>query len=317
MSTIKVMFPGLLTTIQDAGRFGYQQVGVCVTGVMDPYAHKVANILVGNPDKEEAVLEMTFMGPVLAFSDDALIAITGANLSPTLDGEPVSNWETIHVKAGSILRFGQIRSGARAYLAIAGGFDIPVVMGSKSTYTKAQIGGYQGRKLAPGDEIPYSSPKNSCPLYALPPECIPAYVQNNVLRVVLGPQEDYFTPEGIATFLNSDYTVSAEFDRMGYRLEGETIQHNDKGSDIISDGMVMGAIQVPGSGKPIILMADRQTAGGYTKIATVISADLPTVGQSKAGDSFRFEQVSIEQAQHIYVETERKLEAIEASLIAK
>lgn len=294
--SITVLNPGLLTTVQDLGRMGYQQFGVSVSGVMDPRAAAIGNILVGNP-QGEAVLECTLMGPQLKFETDEVIAVTGGDLSPTLDGQPVPNYAALAVKAGQTLRFGAPKAGCRAYIAFAGGLDIPLVMGSRSTYMKAAIGGFEGRKLQKGDALGLRAPvAGYANLHqrAIAPEFVPRPVYT--LRVVLGPQDDAFTPEGVATFLGSEYTVTNEFDRMGCRMDGPAIQHKN-GGDIISDGIAFGAIQVPGSGKPILMGADRQTTGGYTKIATVISADFRLLAQLKSGDKVRFEAVSVQAAQ--------------------
>lgn len=294
--SITVLNPGLLTTVQDLGRVGYQQFGVSVSGVMDPRAAAIGNILVGNP-QGEAVLECTLMGPQLKFETDEVIAVTGGDLSPTLDGQPVPTYAALAVKAGQTLRFGAPKAGCRAYIAFAGGLDIPLVMGSRSTYMKAAIGGFEGRKLQKGDALGLRAPvAGYANLHqrAIAPEFVPRPVYT--LRVVLGPQDDAFTPEGVATFLGSEYTVTNEFDRMGCRMDGPAIQHKN-GGDIISDGIAFGAIQVPGSGKPILMGADRQTTGGYTKIATVISADFRLLAQLKAGDKVRFEAVSVQAAQ--------------------
>lgn len=294
--SITVLNPGLLTTVQDLGRMGYQQFGVSVSGVMDPRAAAIGNILVGNP-QGEAVLECTLMGPQLKFETDEVIAVTGGDLSPTLDGQPVPAYAALVVKAGQTLRFGAPKAGCRAYIAFAGGLDIPLVMGSRSTYMKAAIGGFEGRKLQKGDVLGLRAPvAGYANLHqrAIAPEFVPRPVYT--LRVVLGPQDDAFTPEGVATFLGSEYTVTNEFDRMGCRMDGPAIQHKN-GGDIISDGIAFGAIQVPGSGKPILMGADRQTTGGYTKIATVISADFRLLAQLKAGDKVRFEAVSVQAAQ--------------------
>lgn len=294
--SITVLNPGLLTTVQDLGRVGYQQFGVSVSGVMDPRAAAIGNILVGNP-QGEAVLECTLMGPQLKFETDEVIAVTGGDLSPTLDGQPVPSYAALAVKAGQTLRFGAPKAGCRAYIAFAGGLDIPLVMGSRSTYMKAAIGGFEGRKLQKGDALGLRAPvAGYANLHqrAIAPEFVPRPVYT--LRVVLGPQDDAFTPEGVATFLGSEYTVTNEFDRMGCRMDGPAIQHKN-GGDIISDGIAFGAIQVPGSGKPILMGADRQTTGGYTKIATVISADFRLLAQLKAGDKVRFEAVSVQAAQ--------------------
>jgi len=300
MEKIEVINPGLLTTVQDRGRFGHQQSGVSVSGVMDPFAHRVANILCGNDDQNEAVLEISMMGPILKFHADAYIAITGGNLSPMIDGNPIKTWQSIIIKAGSTLSFGQLASGVRGYIGIHGGFDIPVVMGSKSTYARAKIGGFEGRALQKGDMLPYcvSDVSRQSPRQ-IPRQYLPRYERESVLRIVLGPQDDAFTDSGVQTLLTSPYKVTQQIDRMGYRLEGAVIEHKDK-SDIISDGMTMGAVQVPGEGQPIILMADRQTTGGYTKIAAIIYADLYKVAQAQPGDTFRFEAIPVEKAQEIY-----------------
>ncbi|WP_101698140.1 biotin-dependent carboxyltransferase family protein [Clostridium minihomine] len=310
MNAVKVISPGALTTIQDAGRFGYLQSGISVSGVMDSYSHRTANLLVDN-SPEEAVMEVTLMGPILEFLADTRIAVTGANLQPKLNNEPVSMWQTIAVKAGDRLSFGMIQSGCRAYIAFAGGLDVPVVMGSKSTNLKAQIGGFQGRQLKREDMVPIAAAQPGS-LWAASEEFIPEYSKQITLRVVLGPQDEAFTSEGISHFLNTEYQVTPANDRMGYRLEGQEITHKS-GADIVSDGIVMGAVQVPSSGQPIILMADRQTTGGYTKIATVISSDLPLLAQAQAGTMIRFQQVSVEESQKLLAEYQDKIHAFARS----
>jgi len=294
--SITILQPGLLTTVQDFGRIGYQQFGVPVSGAVDPRAMSVANILVGN-EENEAVLECTMMGPQIRFDAANVIAITGGNLGPTLDNQPIDNYAAIRVEAGQTLRFTGLRTGCRAYIAFAGGLDIPPVMGSRSTYMKAKIGGLEGRKLQKDDVIGFRKPNPDLPrlnVRRLAPEFVPR--AEYTIRVVLGPQDDHFTDKGIETFLTQVYTVTPEFDRMGCRLDGEIIEHKD-GGDIISDGIAFGAIQVPSAGKPIIMLSDRQTTGGYTKIANVITADFRILGQLKAGDKVRFEKVSIRAAQ--------------------
>lgn len=294
--SITVLNPGLLTTVQDMGRIGYQQFGVSVSGVMDPRATSIANILVGNHEGE-AVLECTMLGPQLRFDAANCIAITGGDLGPTLDGKPIPNYCAVSVEAGQVLRFTGPKTGCRAFIAFAGGLDIPVVMGSRSTYMKAKIGGLEGRKLAKDDVIAFRAPKTQLKNMKdrnLYPEFVPRDVYT--VRVVMGPQDDAFTDAGVKTFLSETYTVTPEFDRMGCRLEGAVVEHKESG-DIISDGIAFGAIQVPSAGKPIIMLADRQTTGGYTKIANVITADFRIIGQLKAGDKVRFEKVSIAHAQ--------------------
>lgn len=293
--SITVLNPGLLTTIQDKGRIGYQQFGVSVSGVMDPRSAAIANILVDN-DENEAVLECTMMGPHLQFDEGTCIAITGGNLQPTLDGQPIAMYRAINVAAGQVLRFIAPQTGCRAFIAFSGGLDIPAVMGSKSTYMKAKIGGLDGRKLEKGDVLklntPNKEPKN-LNIRFIAPEFLPRSV--HTLRVVMGPQDDMFTSAGVETFLSETYTVTNEFDRMGCRLDGATIAHKSD-ANIISDGISFGAIQIPGSGTPIIMLADRQTTGGYTKIASVITADFRLLGQLKGGDKVRFQKVSMAHA---------------------
>ncbi len=310
--SITVLNPGLLTTVQDLGRVGYQQFGVPVSGVVDPRSASIANILVGN-EENEAVLECTMMGPQLQFNEANCIAIAGGDLGATLDGKPLATYQAVNVAAGQVLRFTGPRSGCRAYIAFAGGLDIPVVMGSRSTYMKAKIGGFQGRKLAKDDVIGFRAPQKELKYMGsrrIAPEFIsrPEYT----LRVVLGPQDDAFTEKGLKTFLSTVYTLTPEFDRMGCRLDGETIEHVS-GGDIISDGISFGAIQIPSAGKPIIMLADRQTTGGYTKIANVISADFRILGQLKAGDHVRFEKVSIRAAQEALLAQRAALKALRSA----
>ena len=313
--SITVLNPGLMTTVQDQGRIGYQQFGVSVSGVMDPRSAALANILVGN-DEKEAVLECTMMGPHLQFNQANCIAITGGDLMPTLDGKPIPNYTAVKVEAGQVLKFTMPKSGCRAFIAFAGGLDIPEVMGSRSTYMKAKIGGVEGRKLAKDDVIGFRAPKaelKNMNFRSMASEFVPR--KEYTVRVVLGPQDDYFTDAGIQTFLSEVYSVTAEFDRMGCRLEGAVIQHKE-GGDIISDGIAFGAIQVPSSGQPIIMLGDRQTTGGYTKIANVITADFRILAQLKQGDKVRFEKVSVKAAQDALLTQRAALKTIRNALEA-
>ena len=313
--SITVLNPGLMTTVQDQGRIGYQQFGVSVSGVMDPRSAALANILVGN-DEKEAVLECTMMGPHLQFNQANCIAITGGDLMPTLDGKPIPNYTAVKVEAGQVLKFTMPKTGCRAFIAFAGGLDIPEVMGSRSTYMKAKIGGVEGRKLAKDDVIGFRAPKaelKNMNFRSMASEFVPR--KEYTVRVVLGPQDDYFTDAGIQTFLSEVYSVTAEFDRMGCRLEGAVIQHKE-GGDIISDGIAFGAIQVPSSGQPIIMLGDRQTTGGYTKIANVISADFRILAQLKQGDKVRFEKVSVKAAQDALLTQRAALKTIRNALEA-
>ncbi|AOT70506.1 biotin-dependent carboxyltransferase family protein [Geosporobacter ferrireducens] len=310
MGKFKVLHPGLLTSVQDGGRYGYQQFGVPVAGVMDSFAHRIANILVEN-EENEAVLEITLLGPQIEFLSEAVIAITGGNLSPEINRRSVEMWKSIYVKSGDILSFSGAKTGCRSYIAFAGGIDVPIIMGSKSTYAKAKIGGYEGRLLKAEDILDIGNTKYvlSSSKRSLPRQYIPEYKNHFEVQVVLGPQDDLFTTKGIETFLSNPYTVTNECDRMGFRLEGEEIEHI-QGGDIISDGIALGAIQVPGHGKPIIMMADRQTTGGYTKIGNVIWEDLNKIAQAKPGDIIRFKKITVEDAHQRLRAFENKISEI-------
>jgi len=309
MSTeaISVIEPGLFTTVQDAGRYGYQKFGMPVAGAMDPFAFKAANRLLGNNDNG-ACLEVTVGGPKLAFLKETQIAITGANLQPRLNKHRLNLWESYIVARGDELDFLGAENGVRAYISVFGGIDVPLVMGSRSTYTKAGIGGFQGRELRSGDVIySYGEPGAATvrPM-CIEPENIPIYGSPQIIRVILGPQHTSFESHGIETFLTSEYSVSLDSDRMGYRLEGPPVNHID-GPDLISDGNACGSIQIPGNGQPIILLSDRGTSGGYTKIATVITSDLGKVAQTMPGDVLIFETVDIAAAVDSLQECENRL----------
>ncbi len=291
---LEILEPGLLTTIQDQGRFGYQRLGIPAAGAMDPFALKAANALVGN-DPGAAGLEITLLGPRLRFTEPCAIAITGGDLGARLDGWELEGWRRRLVSAGSVLDFGGRRDGARAYLAVSGGIAVEPWLGSRATYLMATVGGLEGRALRAGDVLPIGPSALTLARPSVPPDRRPPYSSEPVVRVVLGPHADRFTDEGIDSFLTGSYQVSPSSNRMGYRLEGPKISHT-RGPDLISCGIPLGGIQVPGSGQPIILMADHQTAGGYTMIATVIQADIPLVAQCLPGERLRFKAVSLEEA---------------------
>ena len=296
METIKILDAGLLTTVQDLGRYGFQRYGVSASGVMDEYSAKIANKLVGNK-VGEAVLETTLKGVQIEFLQNTAVAITGGNCDVTLNGTKIELWQSYLVNRGDILKMGICRSGLRNYLAFAGGIDVPVIMNSKSTNLKAKVGGFNGRKLMAGDILSVGVGSLETPL-TLNKHYIPTYSKDIKVGVILGQQDDYFTEAGIKTFLNETYTVTQESDRMGIRLSsvsGATIEHKN-GADIISDGITFGAIQVPGSGQPIVMMADRQTTGGYTKIGNVISSDLAKLAQATPGTKVKFVEYTLEQA---------------------
>ena len=309
MDTLEIVDGGMLTTVQDLGRWGYQRFGVPVSGAMDPFALRAANLLVGN-EEGAACLEITVLGPHIRFLTDAWIALTGGDLEPMLDGGIIPMWQSLRVGSGSVLSFGGPIDGLREYLAVAGGIDVPTLMGSRSTYFRASLGGFEGRALKAADLLKASEPNGQYEERCLPKDfLLPTYGHIHEARVVLGPQDAAFTPRGVETLLNSTYKVSMDSDRMGYRLEGPEVEHVS-GPDIVSDGTALGAVQIPGDGQPIILLADRGTTGGYTKIATVISSDIGVFAQAMPGDELRFTSVTVEEAQSILREQRKVLEGI-------
>ena len=312
---ITIINPGLLTTIQDEGRFGYGQFGVTPSGPMDTESFQIANLLVGNAPGESA-LEATVLGPAFRVTEDTVMAITGADMSATLNGNPIPMNRAISVPAGSEVKLQAAKDGSRTYIAFHGGFDIAPVMGSRATSLQCHIGGLEGRKLEKGDVLPLR-PASGVP-ENLSRRSVSHHLRRKketVIRVIPGPQADAFTEAGLAAFWGTPYTVSKEFDRMGCRLEGQPIQHKTDGN-IISDGIVNGAIQVPTTGQPIIMLAERQATGGYTKIATVISADLPVVGQCLPGDILRFQAVSIDEDHRLLKEQTARMEDLKRCLTA-
>lgn len=307
---ISVIKPGMLTTVQDEGRWGYQAFGMPVAGVMDRYAYRTANILAGNAPGA-AALEMTVMGGIFRFDSDAYVAVCGADMQGTLNGKPIRNWSCFLAPAGSELAFGFIANGCRTYIAVRGGIAVPLVLGSRSTYTRAAVGGLEGRALQAGDVLKIGSDAARPPReLQLPAKFVPKYPGQVTLRVMLGPQDDLFTPQGVNTLFDSEYEISPEADRMGYRMEGPVIEHTGK-ADIVSDAICQGAIQVPGHGRPIVMMADRATTGGYTKIGTVIGPDLSLLAQCKPGDKVRFERCTDEEAVKALEAEQEKYVAIE------
>jgi biotin-dependent carboxylase-like uncharacterized protein len=306
---IRILKGGMLTTVQDLGRTGYQKQGFSVAGVMDVRSFKIANLLLDNPENE-AVLEFTLIGPVLEFTSATIIAITGGDFQPTVNDKPVPMYTALYINKGDILKFGSARTGSRGYVAFSSYLDIPVVMGSRCTNMKSSLGGFKGRKLQADDYIGFRIKRRYLPFFLYRKLDINEFDQMEAeLRVVMGPQDDLFTKQGIETFLNNDYTVTSDFDRMGCRLDGPFIASKD-GSDIISDGIAFGAIQVPAHGKPIILLSDRQTTGGYAKIATVASVDIPKLVQRKIDDKIRFRAITVQEAQKLYLDEMKELDAM-------
>jgi antagonist of KipI len=306
---IAVIKPGMLTTVQDLGRWGFQAQGVPVAGPMDPVSHRLANALVGNGG-DAALLEVTLLGPELEFDDERLVAIAGADFELSLDGRPAPSRAPFIVSAGSRLRFGARQAGARAYLAVSGGIAVPPVLGSRATHVLSGMGGVDGRALVAGDRLPLGVrsrfSRAALPLTARESRSDP----HTTVRVLPGPQTEYFAPDALDVLQSAPYVIAQNSDRMGFRLEGPRLTHS-RGADIVSDATPLGVLQVPASGQPILLMADRQTTGGYPKIATVIAADLPIAGQLAPADTIRFVVCTPRDALTALIAQERALMTLE------
>jgi urea carboxylase len=309
--TIEVVKPGLLSTFQDLGRIGSQAIGMPVCGAMDGLSHRIANLIAGNTGSagDEATLEITLMGPSLRFSRDCVIALAGADLSPTLlptgseTAEPVAMLQPVRVPAGALLQFGRRRLGLRCYLAIAGGFGLPEVMGSRSTYLRGALGGFQGRALRKGDvlALPDFTPGPQPVVSATATALLHGLLERGAeaaIRIVDGPEWTLFTEASRRSLLSDTYRIGSQSDRMGYRLEGSKLQRSAP-RDMLSEAVAFGTVQVPPDGQPIVLMADRQTSGGYARIAQVASVDLPLLAQRMPGEAIRFERVPLEAAQRL------------------
>ena len=305
-----VIKPGMLTTIQDTGRWGYQAHGVPVAGPMDPVSHRVANALVGNA-RDAALLEITLVGPELEFEDERLVAVAGADFDLSLDGRPAPLNAPFTVAAGSRLRFGARGLGARAYLAVSGGIAVTPTLGSRSTHVVSAMGSLGGRALLAGDRLPLGDPSLRQGAALAPQEAMAALPDGGAtIRVLAGPQADRFTADALETLQSAPYTVAGNSDRMGFRLEGLALAFA-RGADIISDATPLGVLQVPASGQPILLMADRQTTGGYPKIATVIAADIAIAGQLAPSDAIMFRVCTAGEAMKALIAQERALMALE------
>ena len=294
IKVFQVLKPGFFTTVQDLGRYGCLRYGVPISGAMDTFSLVAANLLVAN-NPDDACLEITLIGPELQALTKTQIAITGGAASPKINGQHVPMWQTLEVQEGAVVSFGKVESGCRAYLSIRGGVDTPPVLGSRSTYVRGGFGGINGRQLKTEDIIGGFDVSLLKVGYSMPEELVPQFTGQFKARVILGPQADMFTERGITTFLSSQYKVTLEADRMGYRLEGPIIEHKAK-ADIISDALLPGAVQIPKNGKPIMIMRDAQTAGGYPKIAVIITPDVSTLGQAKTNDIIEFSKITIQQA---------------------
>jgi biotin-dependent carboxylase-like uncharacterized protein len=310
---LKVLAPGLATTVQDLGRYGFQAIGVPVSGALDPVALRLGNALVGNP-AGTAALEILLRGPRLEVVAEAVrVAAAGPGAMLDLAGEGmVPGWRSVTLRRGAMFEIVPGRECLSCIMAVEGGIAVPAVLGSASTYVPGRLGGLDGRALRAGDILPLA-------IAAAPPRPElrlhepPGIGRDEPIRIVLGPQQDAFAEAAVATLLGGDYRVSANADRMGMRLDGPRLDHR-AGWDIVSDAIPAGAIQVPGSGQPILLLADHQTTGGYPKIATVVSADLPRAGRRRPGDTIRFTAVSAEEAEALYRAESHRLDGLAAAL---
>jgi len=309
MDALKVLAPGGYTTVQDSGRYGYQQMGIPISGALDTFAFQAANLLAGN-SMDAALLEITVMGPVFEILVNADIALAGAEMGMTVNGQPVGEWRSIRVKPGDTLAVGQVKSGCRAYLAINGGIKVPQIMGSCSTYVGGKIGGFQGRPLKKGDVLQSHETRLLKIQRQIPGEMIPDYPSRVVVRAVSGPQDDFFD-QGMEVLFSSDFMVTAKADRMGYRLQGPAIHIKETmPKSIVSEPSMPGGVQIPADEQPIILLVE-QTVGGYAKIATVISSDLQRVAQATPGDFICFEQVDLAAAHKLYAREKKRITDIQ------
>lgn len=329
--SITVNRPGLLTSIQDLGRYGFQKYGVIVSGAMDRNSLRIANLLVGN-EEGEAALEITLMGPSLSVEEDTLMAITGADMAPEIDGERIPLWRPVYVKKGSVIDFKACRLGCRAYMAFAGGFAVKEVMNSKSTYLRGEMGGHEGRALKAEDTLRFnpmskravqimqqlkSSEKSgsfTAAAWYVNSEAFVPMKKNPIIRVIRGGEFDRFTESSQSRLFEQEFRITPKSDRMGYRIEGPALQLEEP-FELLSEAVANGTIQVPNDGNPIILLADRQTTGGYPKIAQVITVDLPVMAQLKPGEKIRFKEVTLEEAEHLYLEQEQQLEQLKVGIL--
>lgn len=309
--SLVVLKPGLCTTFQDAGRTGYQHIGVPVNGPMDALAQQLANLLVGNP-LGLGTLELTLQGPTLRFDARALIVLAGADLGASLDGQPLPPNRAVRVKPGAVLTFAQRKAGARAYLAVAGGFSVEPVLGSVSTYRRGAYDGMLGRALAAGDRLGFASSFRNAPRIVLPASLTRALEREALapIRIVPGSEWQHFDDEAQQHLLSAEYTIGNDSERMGYRLQGPALALRQP-LELLSEAVAFGTVQVPPNGQPIVLMADRQTTGGYPRIAHVISADLPLLAQRLPGETVRFELTTLAHAQQLAVSRARMLAQLE------
>lgn len=331
--TVLVEEAGLLTTIQDAGRYGYRGVGVALSGAVDRFALRAANLLVGNAPGA-AALELTLTGPALRFERDTLVALCGADMDARADGEPLPGWRPALVRGGALLRLGPARAGMRAYLAAAGGFAVPEALGSRSTHVRAGLGGVAGRPLQAGDRLqlgpaaPHAAafaarlaaaaPQGALApaRWALAPSARPAYAAHPVVRAVRGREAEAFEARSLERFFAAPYRITPQSDRMGCRLDGERLALTEP-LEMVSEAVAPGTVQVPPDGRPIVLLADAQTTGGYPRIAQVTAADLPLFVQARPGAEVAFREISLAEAQALALLQELELRRLGAAAAAR
>jgi antagonist of KipI len=335
---LRILKPGLLTHVQDSGRWGYQKEGMLVSGAMDDSALRLANLLVGNPEGA-AALELSLLGPHILFEEDYLIALSGFPFSASIEGRAVVPNRPLWVKRGSLLKIGAARAGCRAYLAVSGSFDLPLLLGSRATYLRGGLGGFQGRALQAGDLLPCCGPSEraaalieqlkekggrksfvqaswglaeaaSFPLASSPGDA------PLLLRAMRGPEWDLFRTESQQAIWESPFLLSPQSDRMGLRLQGTMLALKEAG-ELLSSAVTMGTVQVPAGGQPIVLGADRQTTGGYPRIAQVISADFSILAQARPGSRLQFQEVSLAQAQQLALQQHRQLGQLALAIALK
>lgn len=319
---VSVLKPGLAATVQDTGRPGYYNVGIPPSGSLDQYSALAANLLVGNGE-EAAVLECAYMGPELLFDRPATVAVTGADLPPRLGGEPRPAWESFSVAAGEVLSFDYLRSGARAYVAVNGGFDVPAVLGSRSTYALGSLGGVEGRALVAGDELPTGDADGVAPGRSVPEALRGTHPRHREIRVMMGLYDHRLSGEGRRAFLESTWRLTTLADRTGFRYRGATLEFRERvapfgaGSDpsnIVDAPYPIGSIQIPGGVEPIVLHRDAVSGGGYVMVATVISADMDDVAQSAPNNTTRFVEVDLDGALRARRRRAGRLEALREAL---
>lgn len=323
---IAVLKPGLLTTVQDLGRPGYQQYGIVVGGALDAFSTRVANLILGN-EENAAVLEMAQTGPELRFEQETLVAWCGADFEASVGNEPLPRDRAVRIAAGEIVRFGFARSGLRAWLAVAGGITVPPVLGSRSTYRRAGIGGHEGRPLLAGDTLPIGLPgersqrmlaslltaERRAAHWSVRPHLLGGTVTPGTIRAMVGPEWSWFTPEAQRLFFSADWKATNEADRMGVRLQGPVLELM-KPREMISSSVNTGVVQVPSAGQPIVLLPSRQSIGGYPRLAAVASVDIGRFTQFRPGDVVRFQKINLAEAHELTLARERELSLIRLGL---